>query len=131
MFERLARAIGRDDLIDDPRFVTNERRVQHSDDLNEILADYFKGASLDEHLAFMDKKGVTIAPVLWAGDLVGHPYAEGRGLFDTVEDPDFGTCPVPAAIPRLTRTPGRFRRLSPKLGEHTHDILSEVETDDA
>ena len=131
MFERLAHAIGREDLAADPRFATNEDRVRNCDELNAILAEYFGQAPIDEHLAVMEARGVTVAPVLSAGDLVGHPYAEGRRLFDRIDaDEDVPNCPVPAAIPRLSRTPGRLRRRAPKMGEHTAEILSEVPPDD-
>tara|TARA_B100000029_G_C17342625_1_gene875872 strand:+ start:358 stop:609 length:252 start_codon:yes stop_codon:yes gene_type:complete len=74
----------------------------------------------------MDEKKVTVAPVLWVGDLVGHPYAEGRGLFDRTDDSDIPDCPVAAATPRLSETPGRLRRQEPKMGEHLSEILSEI-----
>ena len=123
MFERLARTIGRADLIDDPRFVNNEARVQHAGVLNDILAGYFGQRSLADNLAMMEEAGVTIAPVVSVGDLVGHPYTQGRGILQAVADDDLGECPIPSAIPRLTETPGVFRRPAPKLGEHTDEIL--------
>lgn len=123
MFERLAKTMGRSDLIKDERFVTNEDRVRNCDALNAILAAYFGARTLDENLRAMEDAGVTVAPVLAAGDLVDHPYAAGRGLFVTLEDADFPDCPVPAPVPRLERTPGAVRRPAPKLGEHTDEIL--------
>ena len=122
--------ICRADLIADPRFATNEDRVRHCDELNGILAEYFRQAPIEGHLEQMQAQGVTVAPVLWAGDLVGHPYAEGRGLFDTDDgDEEVPNCPVPAAIPRLSRTPGRLRRRAPTMGEHTQEILDELSPD--
>lgn len=127
MYERLARTIGRPELIEDPRFATNEGRVQNSDGLNEILSTYFGQRSREENLELMASAGVTVAPVLNAGELIDHPYAVGRGLFDTAKDEEIGDCPIPAAIPRLSETPGRLRRGAPKLGEHNKEILAEVE----
>ncbi|NKB68993.1 MAG: CoA transferase [Candidatus Latescibacteria bacterium] len=124
MFERLARTIDRAELIDDARFVTNEARVRHCDALNAILEEYFARAPLEENLAAMEAAGVTVAPVLTAGDLIGHPYAEGRGLFDLSCEADMEHCPLPAAVPRLSQTPGRLRRSAPRLGEHTEEILA-------
>ena len=128
MFERLAKAIGRGDLITDPRYVTNEVRVENCESLNAILVDYFGKRSLACHLDEMEGAGVTVAPVLSAGDLVGHPYAEGRGLFGTVQDSEIsgGTVPIASAVPRLSATPGTLRRAAPILGEHTEEILSEI-----
>jgi crotonobetainyl-CoA:carnitine CoA-transferase CaiB-like acyl-CoA transferase len=125
MFERLAKAIGRADLVDDPRFVTNEARVTHCDALNAILADYFGQRSADENVTFMEEAGVTVAPVMTAGDLVDHPYAVGRGLFSESIDTE-SALPVPAVVPRLSETPGTLRRQAPGLGEHTEEILHEI-----
>lgn len=125
MFERLARTINRADLIEDARFVTNEVRVQNYEALNAILAEYFALAPLEENLTTMEAAGVTVAPVLAASDLIDHPYAIGRGLFDRIHDADIENCPLPTAIPRLSKTPGRLRRQAPTLGEHTGEILRE------
>ena len=127
MFERLAKTMGRADLIEDERFVTNEDRVRNCDALNAILAEYFGARPLDENLQLMEEAGVTVAPVLPAGDLVDHPYAKGRGLFVEVEDADLKTCPVPSPVPRLSRTAGSIRRAAPKLGEHTDEVLALIE----
>lgn len=121
MFERLMKAIGRPELVEDARFVTNEARVRNCEDLNEILGDYFGVMTRDENLAAMAEADVTVAPVLAVGDLLVHPYAEGRGLFASTDE-----YPIPAAIPRLSGTPGGYRRSAPKLGEHTDEVLREV-----
>lgn len=130
MFERLARTIGRPELIEDERFVTNEDRVINCDTLNAILSEYFGARSLDENLELMDAAGVTVGPVLSAADLVGHPYAEGRGLFTRTEDAQLGTCPIPNPVPRLSRTPGVRPRPAPQQGEHTEAILQLIRTSD-
>ncbi len=130
MFERLARTIGRPELIEDERFVTNEDRVINCDTLNAILSEYFGARSLDENLELMDAAGVTVGPVLSAADLVGHPYAEGRGLFTRTEDAQLGTCSIPNPVPRLSRTPGVRPRPAPQQGEHTEAILQLIRTSD-
>jgi len=123
MFERLARTIGQPDLIEDPRFSTNEARVENRDVLNEMLQDYFGQRNLSEHLDMMDKAGVTIAPVLSVADLIDHPYIKGRGILQDTNDSDLENCPIPTPVPRLSQTPGEISRLAPKLGEHTEEIL--------
>ena len=123
MFERLAETIERPELIEDARFATNEDRVGNCDALNVILSDYFGARTLAENLAIMEQAGVTVAPVLSAGDIVHHPYAAGRGLFVETADVDLGKCSIPTPVPRLTRTPGGISRPAPQLGEHTDEIL--------
>lgn len=127
MFERLARTIGRPDLIADARFATNEARVNNRDDLNQILQDYFGQQTRDENLADMEKAGVTIAPVLSVADLINHPYIQGREILQAIIDSDLGECPIPTPVPRLSNTPGQIERPAPKLGEHTEEILQMIQ----
>jgi crotonobetainyl-CoA:carnitine CoA-transferase CaiB-like acyl-CoA transferase len=125
VFECLASAIDRADLVDDPRFVTNKARVTHCDALNTTLADYFGQRSADENVTLMEEAGVTVAPVTAAGDLVNHPYAVGRVLFSESTDTE-SMLPVPAAVPRLSERLGALRPQAPSLGEHTEEILDEI-----
>jgi crotonobetainyl-CoA:carnitine CoA-transferase CaiB-like acyl-CoA transferase len=127
MFERLARAIGLPDLIDNPMFATNDRRVRNCEALNVILQDYFGGRTLDENLAAMESAGVTVAPVLSMAELIDHPFVRGRGVLEDVEDRDLGSLPLHAPVPRLSGTPAGLRRPAPELGEHTEEILRFLE----
>ena len=129
MFENLARAISRPELIDDKRFLTNEDRVNHCEELNKILGDYFGQHSLEENLELMEAKGVTVAPVLSAADLLDHPYAVGRELFSQIPDDEMKICPVPNPVPRLSLTPGRIPSAAPLLGEHEEEIMQLIQKD--
>ena len=131
MFENLAQAIGRPELIDDRRFLTNEDRVIHCEELNKILADYFGQFSLEENLELMDAKGVTVAPVLSAADLLDHPYGVGRELFSEIPDAEMKNCPVPNPVPRLSRTPGKKPSAAPQLAEHQEEIMNLIPKNDA
>ncbi|MDP6039185.1 MAG: CoA transferase [Candidatus Latescibacteria bacterium] len=123
MFERLSRTIGRDDMIEDERFCTNEKRVQNRDALNQILQDYFGQRTRSENLENMEKAGVTVAPVLSVADLIDHPYIQGRGILQNIADKDLGEIPISTPVPRLSHTPGKIERPAPRLGEHTEEIL--------
>ena len=131
MFENLAQAIGRPELIDDRRFLTNEDRVIHCQELNKILADYFGQFSLEENLELMDAKGVTVAPVLSAADLLDHPYGVGRQLFSEIPDAEMKNCPVPNPVPRLSRTPGKKPSVAPQMAEHQEEIMNLIQKNDA
>ena len=131
MFENLAKSIGCPELIDDSRFLTNEDRVIHCEELNKILADYFGQFSLEENLELMDAKGVTVAPVLSAADLLDHPYGIGRELFSEIPDAEMKNCPVPNPVPRLSRTPGKKPSAAPQLAEHQEEIMNLIQKNDA
>ena len=123
MFERLAITIGREDLIKNEKFCTNEVRVQNRDELNHILQEFFEQRTQSENLALMEEAGVTLAPVLTVAELIDHPYITGREILQPHPDPELGNVPLATPIPRLSQTPGKIQRLAPKLGQHTQEIL--------
>ena len=126
MCERLLTAIGRPELIHDPRFRTNEDRVQHRDALDGIIQSFMAQRSLDDNLRFFEDAQVTVGPVLAMDDLLRHPYIEGRQVVMDFDDPDVGTIPAHTPVPRLSQTPGKLNTPAPKLGAHTQEIEAEL-----
>ena len=59
------------------------------------------------------------------------PHFAERAILVEVEDPSLGILPMHAILPRLSATPGRYRRPAPGLGEHTADLLGEAGVDPA
>ena len=126
MAMRILDTIGRPELKDDPRFATNEGRVAHRDLLDAIIGGFIAARSTSENLALFEAAGVTVGPVCSMADLLEHPYTRGREVIVEVEDADMGSLPMHNIVPRLTGSPGGFRRAAPKLGEHTAEILAEL-----
>jgi crotonobetainyl-CoA:carnitine CoA-transferase CaiB-like acyl-CoA transferase len=126
MCERLLAAIGRPELIDDPRFRSNEDRVQNRDALDEIIQDFMLQHSLAENLRFFEEAGVTVGPVLAMDDLLHHPYMAGRQVVTEFADAELGAIPAHVPVPRLSRTPGRLQTPAPSLGAHTQEIEDEL-----
>lgn len=122
--ERLLRAIGRSDLIADPRFATNEARVRNDDTLDPMVAAFVAGMSQDEALAHFAAAEVTVGPVLDIADLVAHPYVEGRGVLAEYPDAEIGHLPMHHVSPQLSGTPGAIHSPAPDLGQHTAEILA-------
>jgi crotonobetainyl-CoA:carnitine CoA-transferase CaiB-like acyl-CoA transferase len=129
MAMRIFETIGRPELKDDPRFCTNDARVANRDELDAIVGEFVKARTQAENLALFEKAGVTVGPVYSVADLLDHPYVTGREAIIEVEDRDNGSLPMHNIIPRLSASPGRFRRPAPRLGEHTEEILSELRKD--
>ena len=126
MYERLMKAMRRPQLVDDPRFRTNEDRVHHRDELDGIIQDFMAQRSLDDNLRFFEDAGVTVGPVLAMDDLLAHPYIEGRQVVTEFDDPEVGTIPAHTPVPRLSRTPGTLNTPAPALGAHTEEIEAEL-----
>lgn len=127
MAERVFDTIGRSELKTDPKFATNDARVTNRDELNEIIGTFVQARDLDENLALFEGAGVTVAPVLDMRDVLHNEYINGRGVIAHLPDETFGSIPMHNIVPRLSKTPGHFRRPAPKLGEHTGEVLDEVQ----
>jgi crotonobetainyl-CoA:carnitine CoA-transferase CaiB-like acyl-CoA transferase len=126
MAERVFRAIGRPEMIDDPRFRTNTDRVRHIDDCDGAVAAFVAERTLDEAMAVFGAAEVTATPVYEIDQLVADPHIQQRGVIVEVPDAEAGSVLMHNVIPRLSETPGRLRRPAPALGEHTREVLQEI-----
>ncbi len=124
MWEKVAKAIGRPELIEDERFLTPHARIQNNDELDVIVADFIAERSLEENLAHFEAAAVTVGPICDPSDLIDHEFIRGRGVVEDYPDEDHGTIPLHGIYPRFSETPGAVRTPAPKLGEHTDEILS-------
>ena len=128
--ERLFHAIGRPELIGDPRFATNEARVTHDDLLDPIVATFIAEMTQAEALAHFTAADVTVGPILDAADLAEHAYIAERGVLASYPDPQTGQLPMHHVSPHLSATPGAIHSPAPDLGEHTRALLAELGYDD-
>jgi len=126
MWEKLAAAIGRPDLVEDPRFLTNPDRVQNREELETIVGAFFAQRTVAENLAYFEERGITVGPICDIADLMEHPYIQGRQVVKTYADPDHGSLPMHAPFPRLSETPATVRAPAPVPGKNSDEILTEI-----
>jgi crotonobetainyl-CoA:carnitine CoA-transferase CaiB-like acyl-CoA transferase len=124
LFRRTCEVIGQAPWADDPRFVTNEERVRHRDELIPLLADVFSKKTADEWIDALETAAVPCAPIRSMDEVFSSP--EGAALVEAVDDPQRAT------TLRLLRNPIRFdgktldtRLPPPVLGAHTEEVLGE------
>ena len=79
MAERLFRAIGRPELIDDPRFATNAARLQNVLVLDSIIGDFIAGMTQTDCVAFFANCSVTVGPVYDMADIQRRPAFSRAG----------------------------------------------------
>jgi crotonobetainyl-CoA:carnitine CoA-transferase CaiB-like acyl-CoA transferase len=130
MAERIFHTIGRPELIDDPRFRTNDDRLANCDALDAIIGEFIGRRSRDDNLALFNAAGVTVGPVHSVAELVGHPYVVGRQVLVDSDDGDKGI-PMHNVVTRLSVTPGSIHRGAPTIGQDAAAILAELEAEDA
>jgi len=123
---RVFEVIGRPEMNSDPRFIDNSARVKHRDLVDAAVGAWFAQHDRDEALSIMRGAGATVGPVYSAADAEHDPHFRERGVVVDVADADFGALPMHNIVPRLSVTPGVWRRPAPELGEHTAEILAEL-----
>jgi crotonobetainyl-CoA:carnitine CoA-transferase CaiB-like acyl-CoA transferase len=118
MAQRILQAVGRGDLVDDPRFVDNTARIANIDALDEVIGGFIRERTLDENLAHFGAHEVTVGPVLNVSQLMQDRHVQQRQVLVDVPDPDLGSVTMHNVFPRLSRTPGSIRSSAPTLGQH-------------
>lgn len=126
MARRLFQAIGRPDMVEDARFCSNSARVQHRSLVDEAVGGWFATKPRDEALQLMRAASVTVGPVYTIADAMADVHFRERGIIVEVADAELGKVPMHNIIPRLSQTPGVWRRPAPTLGEHTDAVLTEA-----
>ncbi|MGD9830382.1 MAG: CaiB/BaiF CoA transferase family protein [Hyphomicrobiaceae bacterium] len=131
MAERLYRAIGRADMIDDPRFATNSARLAHLDEAEAPVREFIASRTLDECLEVFGTAEVTAAAVYDIDQFVEDPHVKAREVVVDMPDAEIGRVTMHNVMPRFSQTPGSLRIPAPDLGEHTAEILGRVGIDAA
>jgi crotonobetainyl-CoA:carnitine CoA-transferase CaiB-like acyl-CoA transferase len=131
MAERTLRAIGREDLILDPRFRTNADRVKNAPALDAIIGEFIARRTQAENVAFFEQAEVTIGPIYDIRQILEDPHFQARGVLADYPDEDMGAFPMHAVVPRLSRTPGAIRAPAPRLGEHNREVLAAIGVDES
>lgn len=127
--KRIFEVIGRAEMIEDPRFDTNSNRVKNRALVDEAIGGWFAMKTRDEALAAMREAGATVGPVYAIDDIMNDAHFREREIIVDIEDPVLGRLPVHNIVPRLSATPGVWRRSAPALGEHTEEVLREAGID--
>jgi formyl-CoA transferase len=122
LFPRLAKAMGRDDLLADDRFGTLPARAQNADAINQIVADWCSERTLEEIEQTLVAAQVPVSGVSTIDQILENPHVRARGSIVTVDDPVIGPVRQQGPVPRLDRTPLRVARGAPMLGEHNEEV---------
>ena len=126
MWEKLAITIGVEELIKDPRFITNSDRLSNQDDLDDVISNFIKKFDRDPLLKVFSKEGITVGPVLDISEIIEHPYILDRNILIEHHNNEYGNILMHQAFPRLSKTPGKVKSSAPSIGENTNNILKEI-----
>lgn len=121
----ICRAIGRTDLIDDPRYRDNGSRVQRVSEVVALIEEWLGALSgAAEAIRILESERVPAAPVFTVEQAIQHPYLRERGTVRSVEDRIWGQLDIPGMPLRFSAFPAALHLEAPLLGEHNQEILS-------
>jgi crotonobetainyl-CoA:carnitine CoA-transferase CaiB-like acyl-CoA transferase len=127
-FRNLCAAIGRPELPDDERFRTNERRLEHRQELDDEINSYLATVPRQKALDVLWEHDVIVGPVNDYPDVFSDPQVLHNKMVVDV-DHHAGPLRVTGVPVRLSATPGEVRLPPPGLGEHTEQVLEELGCD--
>jgi succinyl-CoA--D-citramalate CoA-transferase len=123
VWRRLAGAMGRAELADDPRYKTHDARGEHQAELDELIAAWTKAQSMTELSALLAEAGVPAGGIFSVEDIVNDLHYQARDMIIRVQDEALGDLHLPGVVPKLSETPGRIAWTGPGLGEHNDEVF--------
>jgi crotonobetainyl-CoA:carnitine CoA-transferase CaiB-like acyl-CoA transferase len=117
---------GRAELIEDPRFLDLESRHANIDALYQTLGEILATRTTGEWLDDLDAGNVPAMAVLTGDDLMDDEHLAAVDFWQFADDEELGTLRMPGIGMQFSATPGRIRRLPPRLGEHSAEVLREA-----
>ena len=124
-WERLCRAIGRDDLIAHPDYATALARSDHRGPLNEQIAACMKARGNREWIEILNRAGVPCGPIYRVDQVFADPQVKHLGVAQSVRHPVRGDIELVGQAVSLSRTPSKLKTAAPDRGDHTDEVLRE------
>lgn len=124
-WERIAQVLGKPEWLSDPRYRRNSDRMRHRDTLLPAIAEILRTKPSAEWLAVFDEAGVPAGPVHSIGEALSHPQTLAREMVVEQQHPEAGPVKSIGLPIKLSETPARYVRPSPRLGEDTRALLAE------
>lgn len=125
-FEGLARAIGRPELVSDPRFANRTARIKHYAELNALLTDIFSKEPRATWLERLQAEDVPACPLNNLEEVFSDPQVRHLGMEVRLHHPERGEVRLVNNAVRLSATPITIGKPPPVLGEHTEAVLREL-----
>ena len=126
VFQRMARAMERDDLAADPRFATIRARNANHVALDDEVAAWARTLPAATILARMEAEGVPVSLVNTIADIFSESHFRQRDMLVEVPHPVLGSVTLHGVVPKLSRTPGEIRHAGRRIGEDTFAVLDRL-----
>ena len=124
-YRRMFDAMGRADLLEADRLATPAARLQHSNQIDGIVADWCRSLPLAEIQLILTRLEVPHSKVYTIEDVVSDPQVRARQALIELPDPDLGQLAAPCVVPRFSNHTPTTPRSGPGVGEHNAEVFGE------
>ena len=126
LWQRFCHSIEHPELLEDPRFRTNDDRVANRSECVRALNNIFGDNTVSYWVDKISEAGVPCGPINQVSDVVNDPHVLSRDMISGIEHPNIPDLRFPGSPLKLTETPPTIRRAPPLLGQHNEEILNEL-----
>jgi formyl-CoA transferase len=131
MWTRICKLFGREELATDPRFKTNELRAKNRAELNAEMNKALATRTSAEWIEALNGIGVPCGPIYQMDQVFADPQVKHLGVAAEVNHPRLGRYKILNQAVKLSRTPAALKTATPEIGQHTQEILRELEYSEA
>jgi len=131
LWQRLAKSLGLEWMLEDPRYATNIERVARRKEVDPVLEAAIAKFNRDELLAKLDEAGVPVSPVNTIEQALRDPQTASRTVIRKMAHPKLGSIDVMSLPLSFSRMDTGVRRHAPGRGEHTDEVLAGLGYDGA
>lgn len=124
-FAECMACIGHAELADDPRFSSNAARVEHRQELVEIIGNRLRSETTAYWISNLSGRGVPAGPINDIAEVLGNDFARERELVGSIRNSAGVDVPIVSNPVDFSATPAVCKRAPPLLGEHTEEVLRE------
>lgn len=128
LFRALAEAMGQPGLASDPRFIDNQARCAHIDELDGIIAEWVGGHDADAALAVIDQANIPASKIYTVADIAADRQYKARAMVTEVDDPLLGRLLHPGVVPMVAGQDrdAQIRWPGPAVGQHNKDVFGDL-----
>ena len=126
LWERFCKAVGLENVMNDPKFATNAKRVENREEIVKIISDLIVTRDGEEWLKILTDAGIPCGPIYTVDKIFADPQVLHREMVKELDHPKAGKIKVTGIPIKLSDTPGEVETAPPVLGQHTQEVLTEL-----
>ncbi len=126
VWRRMAEAMGKPELADDPRFSSHFARGENQAEIDGLINDWTRGFSSEELLNHLEKSGVPAGKIFKAPDMLADPQFKARESLVKIDHPFFKNLWMQNVFPKLSDTQGEVKWAAAEIGQHNDEIYGEL-----